>query len=104
MASACRCFRRRGGIGGTTLCGPPLAAPCSCVRRLFVQGTGLHAEFKVSGDVLAGTEITGRVGVGWGDLTLHCNRHSDFCIKMYSNGSHFHESLIVRGKGAKQCL
>ena len=43
-------------------------------------------------------------GWGGGYLTLHCNHHSDFCIKMYSNGSYFHGSLIVRGKGAKQCL
>ena len=31
-------------------------------------------------------------------LSLHCHHQNDSCIKMGSNKSHFHVSLIVRDK------
>ena len=56
---------------------------------------------------------TGRRGGGglwrWGKreiiyLSLHgCHHQNDSCIKMGSNESHFHVSLIVRNKVTRQC-
>ena len=54
----------------------------------------------------------GRRGVGgkgvwrWREiifLSLHFHHQNDFCIKVGSNESHFHVSLIVRDKVTKQC-
>ena len=35
-------------------------------------------------------------------LSLHCHHQNDSCIKMGSDESHFHVSLIVRDKVARQ--
>ena len=48
----------------------------------------------------------GRGGGGGGEwvilyLSLHCHHHSDFCIKVGSDESHFNVSLIVRDKGTR---
>ena len=36
-------------------------------------------------------------------LSLHFHHQNDFCIKVGSNESHFHVSLIVRDKVTRQC-
>ena len=45
------------------------------------------------------------VGGGEGDLylSLQCHHRNDSCIRVGSDESHFHVSLIVREKVTRQC-
>ena len=47
--------------------------------------------------------VNGGRGRGRSYLSLHCHHQNDSCIKMGSDVSHFHVSLMVRGKVTRQC-
>ena len=57
----------------------------------------------VSEEVLAGTKIPGGGERGRLYITLHCHHQNDSRIKMGSDVSHFHVSLIVRNKVTWHC-
>ena len=80
----------------STGCDPvfsPMAtqAPESATEVLLVitELSGWLNEFNVSAEVLAGTEIPAGGGRGRLYLTLHCHHHSDSCIRMGTDESHF---------------
>ena len=68
---------------------PQAPESATVVLLVITELSGWLNEFNVSAEVLAGTEIPAGGGRGRLYLTLHCYHHSDSCIRMGTDESHF---------------